>query len=88
MAAKTILTPTLNYYAQVLQSCLNVKLSGTVGAAEAHLYLLVAAGEFPLLEDGDMVADPLEQEGHQLVIFLPAQLQVLRPAQQKGGMRV
>ena len=48
-----------------------------------HLYLFVAGGELPLLEDHDMVADPLEQESHQLVVLLPAQLQLLQPTQQK-----
>lgn len=48
-----------------------------------HLNLLKAGGELPLLEDHDVVADPLEEEGHQLVVFLPAHLQFLQPAQQK-----
>lgn len=48
-----------------------------------HLNLLVAGGELPLLEDHDMVADPLEKKSHQLVVFLPAQLQFLQPTQRK-----
>lgn len=49
----------------------------------SHLYLLIAGRELPLLENGDMVADPLEQKCHQLVVLLPAQLQLLQPTQQK-----
>lgn len=48
-----------------------------------HLYLLVAARELPLFEDHNVVADPLEQNSHQLIVLLPAQLQVLQPAQQQ-----
>lgn len=49
----------------------------------SHLNLLVAGGELPLLEDHDMVADPLEKKSHQLVVFLPTQLQILQPTQRK-----
>ena len=54
----------------------------------SHLDLLIAAGELPLPEDRDMVADPLEQKSHQLVVFLPAQLQLLQPTQQNKHSRL
>ena len=38
----------------------------------AHLDLLIAAGELPLPEDGDVVLDPLQQQGDQLIVLLPA----------------
>lgn len=43
-----------------------------------YLNLLVAGGKLPLLEDQDVVSDPLQQHGDQLVIFLPTQLQLLK----------
>lgn len=45
--------------------------------SSTHLNLLVAGWELPLLEDEDVVTDPLQQHGDQLVILLPAQLQLL-----------
>lgn len=53
----------------------------------AYLDLFVGGRELPLLKDHDMVADPLEQKSHQLIIFLPAQLQLLQPTQQKKKAR-
>lgn len=46
-----------------------------------HLNLFVAAGEFPLLKDDNMMSDPLEYNGDQLIVFLPAQFQFLQPRQ-------
>lgn len=43
-----------------------------------HLNLLIAGRELPLLKDEDVVSDPLQQQGDQLIILLPAQLQLLK----------
>lgn len=43
-----------------------------------HLNLLIAGGELPLLKDEDVVSDPLQQHGDQLIILLPTQLQLLK----------
>ena len=44
---------------------------------ETHVYLLVAGGEPPLLEHHHVMSDPLQQQSDQLIILLPAQLQLL-----------
>lgn len=46
-----------------------------------HLNLLIAGGELPLLKDEDVVSDPLQQQGDQLIILLPTQLQLLKHRQ-------
>lgn len=43
-----------------------------------YLNLLVAGGKLPLLKDQDVVSDPLQQHGDQLIILLPTQLQLLK----------
>lgn len=45
---------------------------------DTHLDLLVAGRELPLLEDGDVMAYPLQKQGDQLVVLLPPQLQLLQ----------
>lgn len=47
------------------------------GLDPPHLDLLVAGGKLPLLKDQDVVSDPLQQHGDQLIVLLPTQLQLL-----------
>lgn len=49
---------------------------------ETYLSLLIAGRELPLLKHDDVVSDPLQQQGHQLIVLLPAQLQLLRDTQE------
>lgn len=44
----------------------------------SHLNLFVAGGELPLLKNEDVVSDPLQQHGDQLIVLLPTQLQLLK----------
>lgn len=53
-----------------------------------HLDLLKAGGELALLEDHNVVADPLEEESHQLIVFLPAHLQLLQSTEKKVSLWV
>lgn len=48
------------------------------GPHQTHLNLFIAGGELPLLKDEDVVSDPLQQHGDQLIILLPTQLQLLK----------
>lgn len=41
------------------------------------LNFLITGGELALLKHNDMVSDPLQQHGDQLIVLLPAQLQFL-----------
>lgn len=44
----------------------------------SHLNLFVAGGELPLLKNEDVVSDPLQQHGDQLIVLLPTQFQLLK----------